>query len=141
MSTPLIIDLGPSSDAQFRDVYGRHQVQVGNVASDSGNVIRKTYHHVSGASANASAAEVVSLDGSNNAQYDLLLRDADASLAVANLTSANVDTWSNTSLLSLRHGTTAIRSGTLAVNNLAGTETTVHLEEERIAMLVDEFDR
>ena len=78
MSTPLIIDFGPSSDAQFRDVYGRHQVQVGHVASASGNVIRKTYHHVSGASANTSAAEVVSLDGSNNAQYDLLMRDGDA---------------------------------------------------------------
>jgi hypothetical protein len=119
MPVPDIVDLDPASDARFRDVYGRHH---NRMMTRSGNLIRTTYHHVSGAQANVSAAEVVSVDASENAQYDLILRNATAPIALANLTSANINTWSASSLLSLRQGTTSIRSANVAVGNVMSTD-------------------
>ena len=115
MPAPDIIDLDPASDTRFRDVYSRHH---NRMMTRSGNLIRTVYHHVSGAQANVSAAEVLSLDASDNAQYDLILRNSTNPIVLDNLTSANVSTWSASSLLSLRQGTTSIRSANVAVNNL-----------------------
>ena len=99
MPVPEIIDLDSSSDTRFRDVYGRHRNQI---VSRSGNLLLTNYHHVSGAQANVSATEVVSVDASNNAQYDLILRNSSAPITLANVTNANISTWSASSLLSLR---------------------------------------
>ena len=116
MPSPDIIDLSTSSDVRFRDVYGRHQHQA---VPTSGNLIQKVFYHVDGAQANVTAAEVISLDSGNNAQFDLLMRGAAAPLTLANITAANIASWSNASILSVRQGTTAIRSANVVVNNLA----------------------
>jgi hypothetical protein len=122
MPVPDIVDLDPGSDTRCRDVYARHHNRIMN---RSGNLIRTTYYHVSGAQTNVAATEIVSLDSSENAQYDLLLRDPTAPLALANLTSANINTWSASSLLSLRQGTTTIRSANVMVGNLTTTSLNV----------------
>ena len=122
MGVPDIVDLDTSSDTRFRDIYARHH---NRMITRSGNLIRTVYHHVSGAQANVSAAEIVSLDATENAQYDLILRNSTAPLSTANLTNANISTWSASSLLSLRQDTTSIRSTSLAVNSLSATSLNV----------------
>ena len=120
MPPPPIIDLDTSSDVRFRDIVGRDQYQV----ALGGNLTRRVFQHVSGNVANVSAVEVVSADAGNNAQFDLLLSTPTAPLVLANITPANIATWSgNNSILSLRQGTTTLRSANVAVGNLnvAGT--------------------
>jgi hypothetical protein len=126
MPPPTVVDLDSSSDVRFRDVYGRHQYQA---VPRSGNLIQKIYHHVSGDSVNVSAMEVVSLDASENAQFDLLLRKSSAPITSANVTNGNIATWSADALLSLRQGTTAIRSANVTVGNLSvGADCTAKLD-------------
>lgn len=116
MAPPPIIDLTPSSDVRFRDIVARDQYQV----TTTGNLTRKIYHHItqSGA-ANVSAMEVVSaIGGSHNAQFDLLMSTSTTSLSLANITTANISTWSASSFLSLRGGTTFLRSANVEVGNM-----------------------
>lgn len=120
MAPPPIIDLAKSSDVRFRDVVSRDQYQV----ATSGNLIRNIYHHITGDGVvNVSAMQVVSVV-SNNAQFDSLIQTSTTPLLLANITTANISTWSANSLLSLRRGTTFIRSANVQVGNLiAGTIT------------------
>ena len=74
-----------------------------------------------------SAAEVVSV-AANNAQFDFLVNTPTAPLALADITTANIATWSgNNSILSLRRDTTTFRSpnvsvvGDLTANSITGS--------------------
>ena len=115
---PPIINLDTSSDVRFRDIVGRDQYQV----AKTGNLVRKVFQHVSGNVANVSVVEVVSVDAGNNAQFDLLLSTPTTPLVLANITAADIATWSgNNSILSLRQGTTTFRSANVAVGNLVAS--------------------
>lgn len=95
------------------------------MVSHSGNLISTYYHHVGEAQANLSAAEIVSVDSSNNAQYDLILRNSATPLTAETLTNANVNTWAASSLLSLRQSTSSVNSANLTVGNLRATSLNV----------------
>ena len=80
------------------------------------------------------AAEVVSMDAGNNAQFDLLLSTPAAPLTLANITAANIATWSsNNSILSLRQGTTTLRSANVVVGQLTANTITGNLASATIA--------
>lgn len=112
---PPIIDLTKSNDVRFRDIVVREQYQV----ATTGNLVRKIYHHVNeNGTTNVSAVEVMSVSGSNNAQFDLLMSTSTTPLSLSDITTANLSTWSANSVLSLRGGTTSIRSANLDVQNM-----------------------
>jgi len=124
MSPPPIIDLTSSSDFLCRDIVSRNHAQVGS----TGNLIQKNYYHVSGNVASASAAEIVSLDGSNNAQMHFLGRSAAAPLDLAGITSDTTSTWSaDNAILSVGRGTSTLRSAGLVVGNLISSTITSNL--------------
>lgn len=108
------------SDSQFRDVYGRNTRHV----APSSNIINKLYHHVSGNTANVSAAEVVSIDASNQGQWDLLLGTSARRLDANTITTQNTASWSANSIISIRSANTTIRSANVIVGNLNATTIT-----------------
>jgi hypothetical protein len=109
-----IIDLAKSSDIRFRDIVGRDQYQV----VTTGNTLRKIYHTVSGGGlVNTSAVGVVTVVN-NNAQFDMVMTTPTVAVSVANITTANIATWSTNSMLAIQRGTTTFRSGNVSVGNL-----------------------
>lgn len=114
MAPPALVNLDNYSDVSFRDTYIRHQNQV----APSANIIQKLYHHVTGNTANLSAADVVSVDGSGQGQWDLMLSTAAKRLDANTINTATTAAWSANSIISVREATTTIRSTTVAVNNL-----------------------
>ena len=114
MPLPRIQDLVASSDCLFRDMVSRNQHQV----TTSGNVLQKSYHHVSGNVANLSAMQVVSIDSNNLPQVDFFVRTSAAPLT--NIATPN-------SILSLSRENTFIRSATMEVGNLIATNITGNL--------------
>lgn len=112
-----IQSLVASSDCLFRDVTSRHQDQV----STTGNLIQRTFHHVTGGVANVSAVEVVSLDDTNAAQIDFFLRTSTAPLG----TITTADIAEPSSMLSIRPDITSIRSANLVVGNVTATNISV----------------
>lgn len=65
--------------------------------------------------ANVSAMQVMTLDNNNQAQLDILLRTSVAPLSLPSITTNNIATWSNTSVMSVGRGNIAIRSATTEV--------------------------
>jgi len=114
MAPPALVNLDNYSDVSFRDTFIRHQNQVAPTA----NIIQKLYHHVTGNTANLSAAEVVSVDGSQQGQWDLLLSTSANKLNVNTINTATTGTWSANAIMSVRQATTTIRSANVVVNNL-----------------------
>jgi hypothetical protein len=114
MAPPALASLDNFSDVQFRDVVGRHQYQVAPAA----NIIHKLYNHVSGNTANVSVADVVSIDGSSQGQWDLMLSTSGNRLDANVITTENTAAWSANSMISVREATTTIRSKNVAVNDL-----------------------
>jgi len=110
---PPIKDLVTSSDCLFRDVFSRNQSHV----EKTGNLIQKSFHHLDGSVASMSAAQVVSLGGNNEARVDYFLRKSAAPLAA--ITTADIN--SSSSVLSLRRGTTTIRSANVVVDEVIAT--------------------
>ena len=113
------LNLDNYNDVVVRDIAYRNQYQM----APSANIIRNTYSHVSGNTANVSAAEVVSVDGSNQGQWDLLLGTSARRLNANSITTANTATWSANSMISVRSATTTIRSANVVVGNLTVTGT------------------
>ena len=119
MAPPALVNLDNYSDVSFRDTVIRHQNQV----APSANIIRKLYHHVTGNTANLSAADVVSVDGSGQGQWDLMLSTAANRLNANTITTGNMTTLSANSIISVRQATTTIRSTNVIVGNLTVTGT------------------
>lgn len=99
------------SDVQFRDIYGRNARHVAPQA----NILSKLYHHVSGNTANVSAAEVVSIDASNQGQWDLLLNTSARRLEANTITTQNTASWSANAMVTIRSANTTIRSANVIV--------------------------
>ena len=110
-------NLDPFNDIVVRDVAHRHQFQT----APSANIIQHLYSHVSGTTANVSAAEVVSVDGSQQGQWDLLLSTSARRLNANTITTNNTAAWSANSIISVRQASTTIRSANVIVGNLIAT--------------------
>jgi len=113
------VNLDRYSDASFRDVILRNHIQI----APSANVIQKLYHHVTNNIANLSVADVISVDGSNQGQWDLMLNSTANRLNANAITTTNTAAWSANSIISVRQASTTIRSTNVIVENLtvAGT--------------------
>jgi len=90
MAPPALESVENFSDVRFRDIVTRHQYQV----APSSNIIHKLYNHVSGNTANVSAADVVSIDANNQGQWDLMLSTTTNRLNANTITTANTAAWS-----------------------------------------------
>ena len=123
MAPPPIRNLDIFSDAQFRDVIIRNEQLVASEA----NIISTFYNHVSGTTANVSAAEVVSIDASNQGQWDLLLGTSARRLDANTITTANTASWSANAIISVKSANTTIRSANVIVGNLNATTITGNL--------------
>ena len=117
MAPPALVNLDNYSDVSFRDTVIRHQ----NHVAPSANIIQKFYHHVTGNTANLSAADVVSVDGSQQGQWDLMLSTAANRLNANTITTGTIGTWSANSIISVRQASTTIRSANVIVGNLTVT--------------------
>jgi len=116
MSRPL--DL--FDDIVVRDVQHRHQFQ----STSAGNILRHVYTHVTGNTANVSAAEMVSADGLNQGQWDLLLNTSARRLVAASITTANAVSLSANAAISIRAGNITLRSANVVVGgnlNVSGS--------------------
>ena len=113
MAPPALVNLDAFSDVQFRDVVHRNQ----SLVQPSANIISKLYTHVSGTTANVSAADVVSIDGSGQGQWDLLLSGTAQRLNANTITTNNTAAWSANSMISVRQASTTIRSANVVLNN------------------------
>ena len=106
-------------DIVVKDVYHRHQFQ----STSSGNIIQHLYSHVTGNTANVSVAEIVSADGLNQGQWDLLVNSSARRLDANTITTANAASLTANSAISVRTGNTIFRSanvivtGNLSVSN------------------------
>ena len=109
-------------DIVVRDVQHRHQFQ----STSSGNIIRHLYSHVTGNTANVSAAEIVSADGSGQGQWDLLLNTSTRRLVANAITTANAASLTANAVISIRPGNVFLRSANVTVNgNLNVSQTLV----------------
>ena len=104
-------------DVVVRDIANRNQFQT----APSANIIQHLYSHVSGTTSNVSAAEVVSIDGSQQGQWDLLLSGTTQRLNANTITTNNTAAWSANSVISVRQASTTIRSANVNVGNLTAT--------------------
>ena len=120
MAPPALVNLDSFSDVQFRDVIHRNQ----SLVAPSANIISKLYTHVSGTSANVSAADVVSIDASQQGQWDLMLSTSTRRLNANTITTDNTASWSANSIISVRQASTTIRSANVIVGNLNATTIT-----------------
>ena len=114
MAPPALESLDNYCNASFRDTVIRNQSQV----ASSANIIQKLYHHVTGNTANLSVAEVVSVDGSQQGQWDLMLSTTGNRLDANTITTATTGVWSGNSIMSVRRATTTFRSANVVVGNL-----------------------
>ena len=116
---PALVNLDNYSDVSFRDTVIRHHNQV----ASSNTIIQKLYHHVTGNTANLSAADFVSVDGQNQGQWDLILSTTARRLNANTITTANTSTLSANAIISVRQATTTFRSTNVIMANLTVTGT------------------
>ena len=114
MAPPALVNLDNYSDVSFRDSVIRHHNQV----ASSNNIIQKLYHHVTGNTANLSAADIVSVDGQNQGQWDLMLSTSARRLNANTITTANTSALAANAIISVRQATTTFRSANVIMGNL-----------------------
>lgn len=99
-------------DIVVRDVSHRHQSQT----ASNKNIITHTYHHVTGSTANLSAAEFVSVDAQNQGQWDLLLSTSSNRLDSNSITTANASSLSSQAIISVHPSKTTLRSSNVVLD-------------------------
>jgi len=104
-------NLDSFDDIVVRDVQNRHQYQ----SASSGNIIQHLYSHVSGNMANISVAEIVSADGLNQGQWDLLVSSSARRLVANTITTANAASLTANAAISVRTGNIIFRSANVNV--------------------------